>query len=486
MNLLCGPWVPVREGAAVRHVTYKDVLCTDADRQLSLGRDDLELAALQLLICLTQVIFPLGDKTELRRREREVLPAAEFDEGILPFLPWFDMRHTQHPFMQVRGVRANDITPIQKLFPGLPEGNNHAMFNLANEVTAVCENCAAIALFNQASNSPSFGGGFKGSLRGAAPMTTLVKGPALRRTIWRNVLDQEYVKAKYVTAVSPDLPAWVDPIHQDQTISAGDIGLFRGLFWQPGHVELTAWQEGVCQSCGSGTQSVTTGFVKEKFKFDVIGMWSHPHSPKVWREKKGKLAEWYASFTTVAPAWTQLAYVLTANMADKEGYQQAAVIARYREVFGPVYPGEPLNLIVGGYRASQANIVQRRHELFSLAHGWEGNLEKIKDLVEFASGVRSVLRDQVNRFGARVGVKGLAQRADEMYYQSSESDVHKILRRMDWKEAAAAKQKIAAQLFGLARQTFLDVTQPYQHEPKMLQALALGRRSLEKALKKLT
>ena len=35
---------------------------------------------------------------------------------------------------------------------------------------------AAITLFNQASNCPSFGGGFKGSLRGGAPITTLVFG----------------------------------------------------------------------------------------------------------------------------------------------------------------------------------------------------------------------------------------------------------------------------------------------------------------------
>ncbi|MCM8597095.1 MAG: type I-E CRISPR-associated protein Cse1/CasA, partial [Candidatus Accumulibacter sp.] len=61
MNLLEDPWIPVRadNGAgAFRLLTYRALLCEPGQNwQISLPRDDLELACLQLLVCMTQVMF---------------------------------------------------------------------------------------------------------------------------------------------------------------------------------------------------------------------------------------------------------------------------------------------------------------------------------------------------------------------------------------------------------------------------------------------
>jgi CRISPR system Cascade subunit CasA len=112
---------------------------------------------------------------------------------VEPFCCWFVLDHQQYPFMQTRRVKAKEITPIQKFFIGLPEGNNHALFNDKGEIDAVCASCSAIALFNQASNCPSFGGGFKANLRGSAPNTTFAAGDHLRETLWFNVLSQDRI-----------------------------------------------------------------------------------------------------------------------------------------------------------------------------------------------------------------------------------------------------------------------------------------------------
>ncbi len=77
--------------------------------------------------------------------------------------------------MQTRNVQAKEATPIQKLLIGLPEGNNHAFFNEVGEVKQLGSMVAAIALFNQASNCPSFGGSFKGTCA-VVRQTTLVAG----------------------------------------------------------------------------------------------------------------------------------------------------------------------------------------------------------------------------------------------------------------------------------------------------------------------
>ena len=76
MNLLEDPWIPVRadDGAgAFRLLTYRDLLCEPGQHwQISLPRDDLELACLQLLACMTQVMYLPDDVTT------SIAPIAEF------------------------------------------------------------------------------------------------------------------------------------------------------------------------------------------------------------------------------------------------------------------------------------------------------------------------------------------------------------------------------------------------------------------------
>ena len=63
MNLLNDPWIPIRKGADFKHIAYKELLCSEqSDLQVALPRDDLELACIQMLAALTQVIFMPADK----------------------------------------------------------------------------------------------------------------------------------------------------------------------------------------------------------------------------------------------------------------------------------------------------------------------------------------------------------------------------------------------------------------------------------------
>src|SRR5208283_3431404 len=191
MNLLTDTWIPVRASGGTgpfKQISFEELLCGEGKWWVSLPRDDFELACQQLLVCLTQVLFLPANDQVLRERLRKRLSADEYDEAIKSMVDWFNLDHSEAPFMQTRGVKANETTPIQKLLIGMPEGNNHSFFNDVGEVRHLGASCAAIALFNQASNCPSFGGGFKGSLRGGAPVTTLVNGDDLRETVWKNVL----------------------------------------------------------------------------------------------------------------------------------------------------------------------------------------------------------------------------------------------------------------------------------------------------------
>lgn len=498
MNLLENPWIPVRAdfGAGTFHLlTYQALLCEPGQNwQISLPRDDLELACLQLLVCVTQVLFLPEDDPALRQHLAAPLTEADFDAGIAPFRDWFDLDHPTQPFMQTRGVKATEGTPIQKLLIGLPEGNNHALFNEAGEVRHVGGPVAAIALFNQASNCPSFGGGFKGSLRGGAPITTLVFDSDLRRMVWRNVLTRPRVAERQIAMPGPahDQPTWIAPIAEKSTIHWNQIGLMRGLFWQPAHVELVkADHAQACDVLGGEAAAVYSGFRKEKFNFTVEGVWPHPHGAMSMRLRNGVLEQRFASFTTTAPAWTQLSeFVVPRNTQGQdagEGSSPAGPITQ-AEALGE----DRLDILVGGYRTNQASVLERRHELIGLAQGW-GKGKRLTQLVNIGKDAKKALRGKLYfavQGNKDKGLKGIGaaihETAEKLFYARTESLIHMTFSsEATFNEWGRARRNYVEQVTLIARKIFEELTDPYTLKPELIPVIAWSRRALNTDLKKL-
>jgi CRISPR system Cascade subunit CasA len=384
--------------------------------------------------------------------------------------------------MQTRGVNTKDITPIQKLFIGLPEGNNHAFFNEQGEINQVCGGCVAIALFNQASNCPSFGGGFKGSLRGGAPITTFVAGNQLRETIWLNVLDQDCITDLIEPSKANNKPVWIAPIPSRAKFQVHSIGLLRGLFWQPARVELLVEQTpGRCDACQQSTELVYTGFRKEKFTYDLEGLWPHPHSPRIWDIKKeGKDRERFLSFTTTAPAWTQLNHCLFMQEERRAGSTPALVVSQFHKVFAE----RRLRLLVSGYRNKQALILERRHELFSMPQDWDRNARYVEEGIKYALAVKQELRNKLYGFAQKVG-PSVHDIAERQFYDATEPMIPDLLRDMDFREGRSKLTDFRTQVTRLGRDIFETLTAPYRHDPKGLKYFSLFKGSLEAALAKL-
>lgn len=498
MNLLEDAWIPVRADGGTgtfRLLTYRELLCNAGDWQISLPRDDLELACLQLLVCMTQIMFLPEDDRALRAQLAEPLSPDDFSAGVAPCREWFDLDHPTQPFMQSRGVKSVEDTPIQKLLIGLPEGNNHAFFNEAGEVRNLSGPLAAIALFNQASNSPSFGGGFKGSLRGGAPITTLVAGKALRENVWSNVLTRPRIAERQINmpGFDQDQPTWVKPIKEKETIHWNEIGLMRGLFWQPARVQLVKAEVNVlCDVLGGKAVPVYTGFRKEKFNFTVEGVWPHPHGAMMMTLKKGTLEQKFASFTTTAPAWTLLSeFVVPKNMNDldaKEGSIPAGPITQANNL------GDGnMHLLIGGYRTNQASVLERRHELMSLAQGWSDDKGRLKQLVDLGKEAKKSLRGKLYfavQGNKDKGLKGIGaaihETAEKLFYARTETFIHETFsNELTFKEWKVAKAGFAKQLATHCRTIFEELTDPYAMKPELIPVIAWARRSLNADLAKM-
>lgn len=500
MNLLKDPWIPIRNGADFQQINYKDLLCSEqSNRQVALPRDDFELACIQMLAALTQVIFMPKDKKELRARISIPLSEKEYDDGTKKFEKWFDLAHPKWPFMQVINPETEEPTPIQKLFPGLPAGNNHAFFNGKDECEKVCPSCAAIGLFNLCTHTPNISGKHKGGLRGNAPISTMIYDGSLRKMIWMNVLSQEMAD-RIMLGNRSESPIWVENIKQGENIQSTSIGMTRGLFWTPILVRFL-FHNGpiVCDCCGSPSKVGIRDFLLgSDFKFTVNGLWPHPYSPRQLNlqkeNKKGKKRpdESVVSFMTTKPAWTQFSELLfdSEKTDKKEGYIPSAIVSQYHDLFSD----RTMYLLIGGYRNKQASVLQRRHELYPMPAGWNDSFrDRIMEIVELGLVMEKILVDKVpypvvkgnekkGEKGVRVAIKA---KASALYFHFSELHIHRMLRETSLREFAQTKITFIENLSRICLDIFERVTQPYIHKPELIGTVARGRRKLEIRLRKL-
>jgi len=490
MNLLTDAWIPIQYQGRYQKIGLQQLLCGEADGELCLPRDDMELACLQLLCAITQTLFTPKDKRELGRFVQHPLASEAYAEACKDKMEWFDLGHPQTPFMQIRGVNAKESTGMDKLLAGVADGTNKAFVNPPGLGEALCAGCAAIALFNVANNAPSMGGGFKGSLRGSTPITVLIKGKNLRQTLWLNILTEETAESvmPWYQETKDQRPNYIDTVKAEQKIPASSIGLSRGMLWQPAHFELLPIEDKAMCSCCGCEEPVFRGFKKAKFNYTVEGVWPHPLSSRTFTIKKGEKEEKFPSFTTTAPTWTHLSKLVVDQLQDKQGGQQTAPVLLQARTF---MAADKIQLIVGGYRNNQATVLERRHELFSLAQGWAEHGLVIHKIIEGGLAYKSALRKALYLFA--VGVKdkvhgsgvNLCDPVEANYYQQTEHLLHQIFADIKFAEADSTLQALNQKLKTIALKLFEQATDPYRQEPKMLKALALARRSLQKSLNEL-
>lgn len=488
MNLLTDSWIPIQQAGVQEKITLEQLLCGEKEGDLCLPRDDMELACLQLLTAMTQVLFTPADKKGLAERINKPLSNEVFREVSQARLNWFDLVHPETPFMQFRGVKSTEPTGMEKLLAGVADGTNKAFVNPQGLGAGLCGGCVAIALFNTAHNCPSMGGGFKASLRGSTPITLLIKGATLRETLWLNVLTEDslQIEMPWYQDTRNHAPNYVDVIKREEKIHASQIGLTKGLLWQPAHFELMPpTTHAICSCCGK-TDDLYTGFNKEKFNYTLEGVWPYPLSARMYVTKKDEKEEKFPSFTTSQPTWVHLAKLVVDIDKGKEGYQAAPVVRQLKS-FGQ----NKLNFIVGGYRNNQATILERRHEFFSLGDGWQENGRVIDELIERAQAYKSALRKALYVFAMGVKDKfagsgvNLTEQYDANYYQQTETLIHDALSSIDLKSPQVQQELLYSNLHRLVLRLFEQATSPYQQEPKMLKALAASRRFLNKYLKEL-
>lgn len=409
MNLFQASWIPVASGDEISHISYEELLCSSKPYQIRLYQDDLENAAVQLLSAMTQVVFPLESG-----KGPQKLTTKVFRERIKPLASWFDVVDLRYPFMQSRHVERTETTPIQKLIPGLPAGNNHAWFDSVETVLGLCGGCAAIAIFNQASNVPSFGGGYKAGLRGSAPATVLIKGSDARETVWFNTLSANRCEQLYGKGHAVEVPTWINPIIAKSNIETTQINLLRGLFWQPVPLLLKEWSRGTCDCCKVEGVQVTSGFASDQLAYQVRGQWPHPLSPTHWQTKKGETTKLPYAFSGTKPLWWATLELLSQGGDAAQGFRCAPVV----EQFWDIFPGTDMNLTVFGYVNKKAAIIKRFSESLHVPANFKESLPQIESFFEKLGQIQSSVGKFAYMVESKHKVGGYSELVSERFWEA--------------------------------------------------------------------
>ena len=365
MNLLHDPWMPVRDEHGARHWITPDRLGEPQWRAFDADRPDFNGALAQFAIGLLQTTTPAANSIEWRKWFTSPPDSATLQQWFAPVVDAFVLDADGARFMQDldlgnEGVAVNDIGALLIESPGEQTLKNNAdHFVKRGQIAALCEACAALALFTLQLNAPSGGAGHRTGLRGGGPLTTLVLGPGaaapLWRHLWLNVRDRQAFldQAGDKDLLDPQRSfPWMGPIGALQ--AAGPQGQLAQSQVHPAHLywamprrirlEIDTSQIGVCDCCNRSDLRLVSRYATKNYGLNYKGTWSHPLSP-YYETKEGWLPVHPQPDGLGYRHW--MAWVLGAQ-GDKQATRVAAVVDRALSLPRPVLDG-PLQLWAFGF-----------------------------------------------------------------------------------------------------------------------------------------
>ncbi len=442
MNLLIDPWIPVENEG---QITLEELLTSTNIYQLAVDRNDMEFAALTMLISLVQALFTPADDVALQ--DLRTHPMNAYDP---PHVEWFDLSHPLHPFMQQVSVGKAPVNPIQKLVM-LPGGSESTLFGKTGEREYLTDAELAIALFCNAVFAPNFTSNVGGPLDGPG-VHTLVHNNCLRRMVWDNVLHQgeilEFLPT-YGTPACMETPTWVEKT-VDQTVGA-DIGLLRGLFYQRIHIEIER------------VDGYAVAYKAPRVAAKTKGYWIHPHCP---RRQYKQSKDWGKIRLGEKASWQYLhEFVLRG-----EGNILAPAVERATG---------SIQLLVGGFHVKDAKILDTTFITVPLKAGWQNRQIEIADIVALALSRQSLLTKAAKNIFSRLANKP-ALKAEKIYSRKVEGIIYRGFKSVQWDEVEEWTGKLREQFNKLSLEVFDEVTKPHMNEPRRMKDILAERQKLNK------
>ncbi len=300
-NLIDEKWIPVRRrDGSVESMAPWQITEGFTDNPvvaLNAVRPDFNGALVQFLIGLVQTTAAPSDNDDWEEYLESPPSMETLKTKFMSVYHAFELGGNGPRFMQ--DLEKLDPKPkgVFSLLIDAPgdntRENNVDHFVKRDTITSLCPSCCAAALFTLQTNAPSGGVGYRVSLRGGGPLTTLVLGDGQHSTLWHliwlNVLEQD---AFLRTSGNPKMTADADKfpwLGKTRTSEKGtglnttpeDIHPTQMFWGMPRRInlDLDDLEKGVCELCGNPTETLIRTYRENNYGTNYEGSWLHPLSP---------------------------------------------------------------------------------------------------------------------------------------------------------------------------------------------------------------
>lgn len=293
-NLLTSVWLPVRlRSGKLATVAPHQIVGDDPVVALDLPRADFAGAMLEFLIGLLATAYaPDGDGVWADRLFAPPTPET-LEAAFCPFVSSFNLDGDGPRFMQDFEQLSAEPKSVAGLLMDQPgeQGleRNTDLFVKGGQVACLSRAAAAMALYTLQTYAPSGGKGYRVSLRGGGPLTTLVDFTAidpqrLQDTLWTLLWANVPTRAtqrppKDLSAVFP----WLGKTRtseKDGGTTPKDVYELQAFWGMPRRIRLN-FRDGAGLACGvlriADTRMVD-GYVPVAYGTRYEG-WTHPLSP---------------------------------------------------------------------------------------------------------------------------------------------------------------------------------------------------------------
>jgi CRISPR system Cascade subunit CasA len=313
-NLIDERWIPVirRDGKKTMIAPWEvtDQFAENPLVSIDAPRPDFNGALIQFLIGLVQTVAAPQNGSEWRKRLTEPPTPDELKEKFTSVRHAFELGGDGPRYMQnieKLEVEAGGIDGLLIDMPGdSTKKHNKDHFVKRDTVSVMCLSCSATALYTMQTNAPAGGAGFRTSIRGGGPLSTLVAGDARHSTLWHliwlNILEENSFNGicgnPVLTEPSAKFPWLVNTRTSERnTGSEATPEKYHPtvMYWgMPRRIrlDLDNLAEGECDVCGVFSISLIREYQDKNYGMNFTGAWMHPLSP--YSSKEGELLSAHA------------------------------------------------------------------------------------------------------------------------------------------------------------------------------------------------
>jgi len=279
-NLINEQWIRVicKSGKTRKITPWEISDKTDPPVKLAFARPDFNSAVTQFLIGLVQTTYPLKDDDAWLDVLETPISAEELKKSMGTVAQYFELSGSEHSFMQEKGLatpkNAKDILSILLTTPGenTLKQNKDFFIKRTGSRGCLCKSCTAAAIYTLQALAPVGGAGYRCSIRGSSPLTTMVEGPDLYSTVLLNVLPTNHVQN---TNANKQVFPWA--LGKIASLPPSNNN-WNMVYWTTERrIELGEEIDGICSVCGEETRGFAS--YHEINNGTEYKSWEHPLCP---------------------------------------------------------------------------------------------------------------------------------------------------------------------------------------------------------------